>query len=239
MATEEKVQDSNYQYEHKTITDSRSYLKNLVPFISQSRQRIFPANRHISIMTRNQYTFLATVYARLFPEDFFPLKISRHILTGSAMERVKNIIMRKNSPLQELFSIIILQISQSGICTHFARVQTSIDFHINPNIRSAEEDWSQIITLNIAKVFFSVLLTAYLFAIVALTLESSSLKSHLRTCGMSARDSIRAVKRKHWYIAFIGTILSLICFVCLSFGSNAVSNEFSFGKCHSQYPSVR
>ena len=236
LANESK--NDNYKYEHHKIPNVTLYQKYFIPFMKQTQIRNEPANKYISIMKQNQYTYIAKSFIELYPKETFPLKISKQALYGLRNERFKNIILKKESPLVETFSLTLLRIFQTGICDHFGLTQTSIDFTRNPNIRTAEQDWNQIITLDIAKVFFIILLISgfLLPSIVLLPLEVFSATKYatiliisLKQLSISCNFNIEEKGRRIPIISIVQcVILAGFCFLFLTYHYKGISGGLAY-----------
>ena len=187
-------------------------------------------------MTQNQYTSVAKLFIELFPNDTFPLRISKQALLGLRQEGHKNIMLLKESPLVETFSVTLLRLFQTGIGEHFGFIKTSIDFSRNPNIRTDEQDWKQIITLDITKVFFLFSITSgYFTLILILPMEyysSTKFAIILRTSLKPSLMCIDKTKDKGRKIPLISIvqciILSFLCFGYLTYNYNGISGGISY-----------
>ena len=210
-----------------------------MPFAKAAQSAANQPNKHTSMMTQNQFIALAKTFIRIDGGGNFPLRMSKQILSGWEKEGVKNVYLRKNSPLVEPLSVAILRIFQSGICQHFRIIQTSIDFAVNPNVRTAEKDWSQIITLDLTKIFFVAMLISYIFGIFILTAENHSTSLKLIIMAVISRVNIRMQKKyslsiyfekakaKSGIISMLGIFMAGLSFTLLAI---LFPTQKSFGK---------
>lgn len=221
-------QVQNYDYRHEQIFDRESFKSHFMSFTEKAQSDAFLPNKYVSIMFLNQYISLAKTFIDLNPETDFPLRISKQALSGSQIRGMKNIHLRKYSPLAEPLSETILRIFQSGICQHFSVIQTLIDFSVNPNIRTAEKDWSQIINLAIVKIFFVTMLITYLIGLFELMVELYWVKygSPFSKCGKSSKKGMK-------YFSFGGVLLISLCHIIWLLDSGVFSSGSSFGKFNS------
>ena len=218
-----KNKGKNYNYEFVQIFENESYTETFLPFMQKAKSQTHRPNQYVSVLTQNQYITLAKTFIKLYPREEFPLRISKQALTASHIRGMKNIYLRKFSPLAEPLSVAILRIFQSGICQYFRIIQTSTDFSINPNIRTAEKDWSQIITLELIKTFFIAMLILYLIGTVIGVTEKYStklvmwiFKSNLKNSRHLNFQHLAKVKSKSRIISIVGFFLTGVCFTLLA-----------------------
>lgn len=233
MIHNKENENEDFDYKHLQIFNVKSFNDNFMSFLQKSKDRKHLPNQYISLLTPNQFTMLARFFVTLNPNNIFPLRLSRHKLAGPKMEEVKNMILRRNSPLMEPFSLALLRIFQTGICEHFGTIQTSIDFSVNPNIRTEAQDWSQIITLAIVKVFFAVMLLSYVFAIFILYLEylsytSPNVNNYHNLC---LHDQVlqQKIKKRTPLVSISGFALSCFCFLILQRNEKGFHVQYSHG----------
>lgn len=180
-------------------------------------------------MTQNEYITAAKLFIKLYPREEFPLRMSKMALP-KIEGLTKNMLLAKHSPFKEPFSVIILRLFQSGICDHFMLLKTSINFHRNPNVRTAEQDWNQIISMDILKLIFRVLfIFGFLFPTLVFALEcfEVSLNRPTYKCNINAKQ----LGRKIPFISIIqSTLLTCFCFIYISYyhpGTSGISySEF-------------
>ena len=128
--------------------------------------------------------------------------------------------VRKHSPLFEPLNSVGLKLAQSGILTYFERIHYyPIDFTINPNVRTASQDFNQIINLNLVGTFFEFLIVCYFISLFAFALErfkerikqQAKLWASLECPAMPSIPYIRQIKRSlFWSLSF-----NLVFFVAL------------------------
>lgn len=179
-------------------------------------------------MTQNQYLILAKTFFRLYSHYDFPLRISRKALSGPFKRGVKSIALRKFSPLIEPFSVVLLRIYQSGICQHFGIIPSSIDFSVNPNIRTNEQDWSQIITLDIVKIFFPAMFIVYLMAFIMAYFEHLSPRTRFSHCSLRFESGLKRASKL--LILIFGLIITFISIALLYGYTKESYNGVKFGK---------
>ena len=233
---------SSVYYEHQKIMDTESYQKHFNRYVYKSKDRKQEPNQYISLMSKSQFVTMAYQFIKLQPNGTFPLRLSRQILSGPSREGMQNIMLRKHSPLIELFSMVILRIIQSGICEHYGAINAAVDFSVNPNIRTAEQDWNQTITLDIARMFYTFLLLAHTFAMVVLCLEKFQIhKFAYSTLGYYAKKILifgtiyhkrlkNKLPRRLNFITIAGLFLTFLCFSSLYIKSLLTPNQISFGR---------
>ena len=191
-------------------------------------------------MTQNKFTKLGKTFVKLHPNDYFPLRLSKESLSGHNLKGIKNIMLRKYSPLTEVFSSVLLRIFQSGICEHYGMIQTAVDFSVNPNVRTDEQDWRQIITLEIMQSIFAAMIIAFLFTNLVFALE---LISMTKFCiNMSESVHIRHViskpkaKRITQIIAVTCILVSIFMFITMQGYSILIANDLTFSVITRNYP---